>query len=133
MNTANARNWFEYGRVLFRCATLFALFSLFFTTGLSTQSSSLTEKQKIELLLQKLETSDVKFIRSGTEYTGKEAKSHMQRKWDYAGSRIKTAEQFIEYLGTKSSMTGEPYYVVLKDGTKVESAIWLRQILKTIK
>ncbi len=104
-----------------------------FLAQLQLNAESITEKQKIDLLLNKLETSDVKFIRSGTEYTGKEAKQHMQRKLDYAGSKIKTAEQFIDYLATKSSMTGELYYVVQKDGTKVESAVWLRQILKTIK
>lgn len=111
---------------------VFFAYALFFS-HLPLNAQVTTEKQKIDFLLNKLETSDVKFIRSGTEYTGKEAKQHMQRKLDYAGSKIKTVEQFIDYLGTKSSMTGELYYVVQKDGTKVESALWLRQMLKTIK
>jgi hypothetical protein len=31
-------------------------------------------------------------------------------------------------LATKSSMTGELYYVILKDGTKLQAAEWLRKI-----
>ncbi len=66
----------------------------------------LTEEQKIQALLEAVETSGVQFIRNGTAYGGKEARSHLELKLSRAGGRIKTAEHFIEYLATKSSMTG---------------------------
>lgn len=39
------------------------------------------------------------------------------RKLKSAGSRITTAEQFIDHLGTRSSRSGEPYRMRLADGT----------------
>lgn len=93
-----------------------------------------TEANKIKFLLNELEKteSNLKFIRNGEEFTGKEARDHMQKKLDYAGNRIKTVEDFIEQIATKSYLTGNPYYVKFPDGKRIESAKWLRDTLKKL-
>lgn len=118
---------------------LFTLCMIFFSITLFSQTtkktkSILTESEKIKFLLNELEKANgkIKFIRNGEEFSSKEAKSHMQRKLDYAGDKIKTVNEFIDQIATKSSMTGNKYYVVLEDGTKIESAIWLRNLLKKL-
>jgi DNA polymerase elongation subunit (family B) len=42
-----------------------------------------------------------------------------------AGSRIKSANDFIDLIASKSSITGKPYQVILKNG----SVINLRDLL----
>ena len=118
---------------LFTLAMIFFSITLFSQTTKKTKSI-LTESEKIKFLLNELEKSNgkIKFIRNGEEFSSKEARNHMQRKLDYVGDKIKTVNEFIDQIATKSSMTGNKYYVVLEDGTKIESAIWLRNLLKKL-
>jgi hypothetical protein len=94
----------------------------------------LTETDKIKFLLNELDKPEakLKFIRNGEEFTGKEAREHMQKKLDYAGSKIKTVNDFIDQIATKSYLTGNLYYVKFPNGTKIESAKWLRETLKKL-
>ena len=65
------------------------------------------------------------FIRNGSEYDGKAAEAHLRQKLDYGGERLKTAEQFVQYCATKSSMSGKTYQIRLPDGRTVDSGPWL--------
>ncbi len=87
------------------------------------------EKAKIKFLIEKVENCNCKFIRNGSEHSPKEAKKHLELKLSKAGNRIKTAEEFIQYVATKSSFTGAPYYII-ENGKKTLSAAWLKQKLK---
>lgn len=108
------------------------LLCFFLTVNLYSQTSR-SEKEKINYLLEELERSKLIFIRNGDEYSAKEARDHMQKKLDYAGSRITTVDQFITHIATKSSFSGKSYYVKYPDGKKTESAIWLREILAKLE
>ncbi|MDH5655201.1 MAG: DUF5329 domain-containing protein [Spirochaetia bacterium] len=90
------------------------------------------ETEKIENLIRAVETSSFIFIRNGIEYSSKKAASHMRMKLSRAGNRIRTADQFIRYIATKSSITGKPYLVRLKDGRIVLLSEWLGSILQTM-
>ena len=70
---------------------------------------SMTENQKIERILAILMESDAIFIRNNVKYDGKAAVSHLRTKWSAAGSRVKTANDFIDALASKSSSSGKPY------------------------
>lgn len=91
-------------------------------------------EQEIEALIARVEhTRGVVFIRNGREYTASEAAAHLRRKLKAAHGRIRTPEQFIEHLGTRSSTTGKPYRVRLPDGRMLDSATWLRQLLREVR
>jgi len=68
-------------------------------------------EDEIDHLLQFVGSSPCTFIRNGTEYAADKARDHLQSKYRFVGSRISTAEEFIRYLATQSSMSGEPYHV----------------------
>jgi len=106
------------------------LISLLVATG---EASALTERQKIDALLEAIGRSNLVFIRNGTEYSAARAVSHLRLKLDRAGDRIRSAEMFITYLASKSSMTGEPYSVRLPDGHSFPAAEWLRAELRKIE
>lgn len=92
-------------------------------------SSGPSERARIEALLKAIETSGLKFVRNGKEYDGAAAARHLRRKWNAAGSRIETAEQFIEHIASGSSTSGKPYEMVLADGTRVKTRDWLTERL----
>lgn len=95
---------------------------------------TLTESQKIDALIASIEhLPGAVFIRNGSEYDATKAAAHLRMKRDYAGKRIKTAEQFIDKLATASSMTGKPYRIRFADGRTVDSAVFFHDQLKRIE
>jgi Family of unknown function (DUF5329) len=85
------------------------------------------EAQRIQYLIQSIaDLKDAKFARNGSQYSAGQAADHLRLKLKNAGERIKTAEQFIDYCATKSSVSGKAYTIVYDDGRVVESATFLR-------
>jgi len=119
--------------LLLRTLFIAGIIILSFAFGANALAGQTSEHDKIAYLLNAIGSSDLVFIRNETEYTGAEAKAHLQEKMDYAGSLIHTAEDFIDYIASESLTTGTPYYVRLADGTQVESGIWLRSKLAKMK
>ena len=79
---------------------------------------------EIDHLLQYVAASSCTFVRNGTEYPPDKARDHLASKYQFAGGKITTAEEFIKYLATESSMSGELYHV--KCGkTDALSGVWL--------
>jgi hypothetical protein len=99
----------------------------------NNDAGGLSERAKIDRLLDTVRTSGIVFIRNGSEYDAMKAAEHLQTKLDAAGSEVKTATDFIDKLATKSSMSGEPYTVRLKDGSEMLSRDWLVARLKEIE
>jgi hypothetical protein len=80
------------------------------------------EDARIEaLLLAVSRETDIVFIRNGKEYSAKQAAAHLRLKLDHARSRISTAEQFIDTVGSFSSISGSPY-LIRKPGEKPRPA-----------
>ena len=88
------------------------------------------EEERIEYLLTVVGSlHDAQFIRNGTAYDSAAAVEHLRAKLGVAGSRVKTAEDFIRYCGSESSISGKPYEIRFPDGQVVLSADFLRQQL----
>jgi len=85
-------------------------------------------QDEIQHLLRFIESSGCEFERNGTVYDSKEARSHIERKYDYTKSRVDVTEDFIKYAATKSSMSGNKYQVTC-DGKQQTSADWLHNEL----
>ncbi len=88
------------------------------------------ENRKIEFLIASIETlRDAKFVRNGTEYDAKTAAHHLRLKLKNAGSRVKSADDFIRYCASVSSVSGVPYQIRYADGRVITSEAFLRQKL----
>ena len=94
---------------------------------------NLSEEQKIEKLITYIENSDAKFIRNGSEYLAKEAAEHLRMKRKKAGSKIKTAKDFIDHIASKSYMSGEPYQMKFSNGSVINTRDMLYHELKKIE
>ncbi|GAA0345661.1 YfeK family protein [Morganella psychrotolerans] len=69
------------------------------------------------------------FIRNGSEHNAAEAESHLRLKLGKTKKRLKTAEQFVDNVASKSSITGTPYQVKLPGQPPVDAQIYLSQLL----
>jgi hypothetical protein len=98
----------------------------------TANAKPMSEKEKIDALIHVVETrDDLQFIRLGEAHSGSEAARVLRTKLWYAGSRVKTVDQFIEHIAS-ATVSGSTYFVRFPDGKQVPSAEFLRQELKRI-
>jgi len=91
------------------------------------QAPALGDAQKIDALIQAVaELRGAVFVRNGSEYDAKAAADHLRLKREKAGSRVKTADDFIRLCGSVSSTTGRPYQIRWADGRTETSEAFLR-------
>ena len=83
-------------------------------------------KAEIDDLISFVKTSDVRFIRNGTEYSAAEGAQHLRDKLAKAGDRVKTTEDFIAGIASTSYISGKPYLVKFADGHTQSTGDWLR-------
>lgn len=111
-------------------ARLLAIAFLMFAVAANAGERSPAQNARIEYLLGVVASlHDAQFIRNGTSYDSAAAVKHLRLKLRAAGSRIKTAEDFISYCASASSVSGRPYEIRFSDGQVVLSADFLRQKL----
>ena len=88
--------------------------------------------EEIASLLNFIEQSGCTFIRNGKQYDSSKARQHIEKKYNYHKKQITTAEDFIRYSATKSSITGKSYKVLCND-TSRDSADWLHAELGKLR
>lgn len=86
---------------------------------------------EINQLLAVIGTSGCEFHRNGSWYDAKQAESHLRNKYQLlvARARINTAEDFIDKVATRSSLSGLDYQVRCNGGTTIKCGLWLRDEL----
>jgi len=86
------------------------------------------ENGEIEYLLSFIAGSDCIFIRNNEEHSAIEARKHLEMKYNHVKKRIKTAEDFINKIATKSSLTRKSYKVRCA-GVLLPTKSWLEDAL----
>lgn len=81
------------------------------TSSAAHASPDAIAQNEIDHLLRYISRSSCTFVRNGDEYPAAKASDHLAMKYRFVGSRISTADDFIKYLATGSSVSGEPYHV----------------------
>jgi hypothetical protein len=95
-------------------------------------SSAAGITEEIESLLLFIEQSECTFVRNGNHYDSVKAREHIEKKYAYYKERISTAEDFILYSATQSSITGEPYMVIC-NGENMATSDWLNAELLALR
>lgn len=100
------------------------------STGADSQPAATTQRAEdvavaVEHLLESIRSSTLRFVRNGTEHSGRDAAAHLERKYEHYRDQIVRAEDFIAKAATKSETSGKPYMVKLADGQQVPLAEWL--------
>jgi hypothetical protein len=86
-------------------------------------------------LLKFVQESDCQFNRNNTWHSGKDARQHLETKYDYLAKRaaVEKAEDFIEKGASESSLSGKPYQIRCADGKTIPSAQWLSEELRRFR
>jgi hypothetical protein len=112
---------------------LACLSTLVLLAYLPTPASALNDREtgRIEYLISSVESlPGVKFQRNGSEHGGKEAAAHLRMKLRRAGTRVRTAENFITLCASKSYLSGKPYQILFPDGKTVPAETFFLEQLK---
>ena len=119
------------GPYRYACALLLALT----LHGAALAAPEPKAQAEIAHLLDYVATPGCQFNRNGSWHDGTEAKSHLQKKYDYLVKRklVTNAESFIARAATESSMSGKPYQVKCGDGKVVASSAYLTEELKRFR
>jgi hypothetical protein len=87
---------------------------------------AMTEPQTVEYLIDSIaKLEGATFIRNDAEHSAATAAALMRYRWNRDKDKLKTAEEFVKELASKSSTTGKPYVIRFKDGTEVKSGEYL--------
>jgi len=114
------------------CA-VFALACLLLFSSDTAFAVSPEEQPRIEALLVAIgKQEDLIFIRNGSEYTAQEAVSHLGLKLRRAGSRINTAEEFIDHLASNSSFSGKSYMIKRQGQPEEAAGPFLHRLLREV-
>lgn len=124
----NFRGKRKGANILERALIQFLLFSIILNP---LQAKS--EKEIINDLLHYLEVSDVIFFKNSIPYSSKEGRSLLESNFTFSGNTIKTAEEFIDRIASKSAQTGQVYYVKLENGEKFTLKEWFSEKLENIR
>src|SRR6476469_10737751 len=103
---------------------LASIFALLLTTAIALALDPQT-KAEIDELISFVQTSGVRFIRNGTEYSAAEGAQHLRDKFAKAGNRVKTTEDFITGIASTSYISGKPYLVKFADRHTEPTGDWL--------
>jgi hypothetical protein len=103
--------------------------------AMSWAAPSPKAKQEIDALIAALPASKCEFQRNGKWYGAADARSHLQRKYDYLLKKnlVNTAEQFIERAASESSMSGREYRVRCPGQGEQSSETWFRAQLQRLR
>ena len=112
-------------------------FALLFLVSTVAFGADLPAPAKAEIvqLLNTLGSSSCEFYRNGSWYKAAEAKTHLNKKYDYLLKKglISSTEEFIRKGATESSMSGEAYQVRCPNEAAQPSAAWLGNKLKLLR
>lgn len=103
---------------------------LIFSGILFTGTAIADTQQEIDHLLAFVANTTCQYERNGSVYDGVRAEQHIKRKYEYFKDKIYSAEDFIKYSATKSTMSGKQYKIHCTDMATQNSSDWLLDELK---
>ncbi len=90
------------------------------------------QNAEIQHLLEFIGGTDCTFIRNGKEYDGLQARDHISGKYDHVKRWIKTTEDFIFKIASRSSLSGK-HYLIRCQGKKQDCERWLLDELENYR
>jgi hypothetical protein len=111
---------------------LASIFTLLLTASIALGLNAQTEAE-IDELIAYVQISSVRFIRNGLDYSGAKGAQHLRDKLARAGDRVKTTEDFITRIASKSFVSGKPYLVKFADGHTQPTGERLRAHLAEVR
>ena len=110
-----------------RAGLVIALFA-----GTAAADPDAVAQREIDHLLDFVAASKCTFVRNGESFPADKARDHLAMKYRWTRSRMTTAEEFIKFLATESSVSHQPYLIVCANKERPAGA-WLAEELKRFR
>lgn len=91
------------------------------------------QAKEVEHLLDFVQNGQCIINRNGTDYPAEKGVAHIQKKYDYFRDDIQSAEDFIEYSATRSTISGKYYTVTCPGKESIRTQDWLLEELKRFR
>ncbi|MGA0334798.1 MAG: DUF5329 family protein [Luminiphilus sp.] len=114
---------------MIRVLPLLVLFAGSSATRVQAETAA---EDEIRWLIQAVADSHCEFDRNGKRYAAATAAEHLELKYARGKRYADSAEAFIERLATKSSWTGETYWMICDDDP-APAAQWLSMRLEELR
>lgn len=103
--------------------------------GIAGAAPNADARREITQLIGSLDGSQCQFQRNGSWYGPADARSHLQRKYNYLLKKdmVDSAEQFIERAASQSSMSGKAYRIRCPGQPEQTSAAWFGARLQALR
>ena len=92
-------------------------------------ASAETMDEEIDYILNTVGQSNCTFIRNGKSYPAVDAQKHLEKKRRRGRRYFSSADEFIEKLASKSSMSGDSYLIQCGDEAQQPSGQWFATLL----
>lgn len=112
--------------------SLIALVAVAGFTALPAVGADRDWQVEVAHLLDYIARSNCSFIRNEKIYDAVQARDHISIKYEHVKNRISSAEQFITYAASRSSMTGKKYKVTCGKTTMLSNQ-WLEEELRNYR
>jgi len=90
--------------------------------------------KKVRILVESMgDLKGAKFWRNGTAYTQDQAIRHLLDKYESQRGKIRSLDEFIASVASESSVSGEPYKIILSDGTEILAGSWFQNKAKELR
>ncbi|HEX8612971.1 MAG TPA: DUF5329 domain-containing protein [Telluria sp.] len=111
------------------------LAAVLWSAGSALAAAPDVTRTEVTRLLEAVEKSQCQFNRNGSWHDAREARAHLQKKYDYLEKKklVTTTESFIERGASTSSMSGDPYQMRCAGTAVVNSADWLKAELARVR
>jgi hypothetical protein len=106
-----------------------ALSTLILAIAITSPAIADDTSAEIEYLLTTMGRSECTFIRNGKEYDADDAEAHLRLKYRRGKRYAGTADDFIDNLASRSSMSRKPYLIACDGKAPGESGPWLKELL----
>ena len=118
-----------------RLAAGFVIACVVLVGGPVRAEPSASAAEDIQYLLNAIDRSGCEFYRNGSWHAAADARSHLASKYRAVDKRraVPSVQDFIDWIGTRSSMTGEEYRVRCPGSDAMTSAEWFRRELERRK
>ena len=133
--------WFGPRRIALAAALALALggalvLALGAASPLRAEAPALPDSERalIEALIDWVgELRGAEFVRNGKPYAARDAARFLRKKWASREDEVRSADDFIDRVATRSSTSGQPYAIRHPDGREQPSAELLRARLAELR
>lgn len=100
---------------------------------LSTPAAADQHETEIRFLIDSIGAEGCRFVRNDRRYSNREARAHLQSKWELNEALVTSAEDFIDKLASHSVTTGEPYRIRCRGRQEQAAGNWFRKRLEEFR